>query len=183
VVVECLPNGVAVVDGDGVADIHRLDRGPHAVDALLELELRRLYADHGQPLIGVPVSPGPYVGQRTDPVDAGVGSEADEDDPPQQGVGVQGFRIKPGGCPVEGRSRSFDRELVAMTKHRSSRQCRDGDAARRPEQHRCSSVVAMATSLGVFVWRDHRASPRGFSPMLAIEGWIRRRPRPSLLEY
>src|SRR5262249_24527029 len=87
----------------------------------LELELGRLHADHGQTLVRVPVSPGPDVRQRTNPVDAGVRAEADEDQASVERVCSDRLRVQPGGCPVEAGHLAFDAELVAMAKHPSLR--------------------------------------------------------------
>ena len=81
VIVERLPHGVVVVDGDGIADVHRLEGDPHPVEVFLEVELGCLHADDGQPVVRVLVGPGPHEGKGANPVDAGVGTEADQDDP------------------------------------------------------------------------------------------------------
>ena len=88
--VEPLPGAAVVVgpiDTDDVGDV------------VLEVELRRVDADRGQPLVGVLGGPGAYVGQRAQPVDAGVGPEVDEDDPAPQSLGRQRVRVQPAGRP------------------------------------------------------------------------------------
>ena len=87
------------------------------VEVLLEVEFGRLDTDDDQPLAGVLVCPGPHVGKGTDPVDAGVGAEADQDNTPPKGVGGHGYGIQPGGGTVEGGQVAFDGVFVAMTQH------------------------------------------------------------------
>jgi hypothetical protein len=48
---ERAPDLVVVVDGDRVVDRSLLDRAPHAVDVMLEGELRRMNADDDQPVV------------------------------------------------------------------------------------------------------------------------------------
>ena len=61
VVVEGLPHGVVVVDGDRVPDIELLDAATDVVEIPLELELGSLHADDGQSVTGVLLRPGPHV--------------------------------------------------------------------------------------------------------------------------
>jgi hypothetical protein len=114
VIVERLPDGVVVVHRQRIADVHLLDGPAHVVEIALEVELRRLDADDGQPVVAVLVGPCPHVGKRTDPVDAGVGAEAGEDHVTSQAPGRQRWRVQPGGRSVEGGELAFDGKLVAM---------------------------------------------------------------------
>jgi hypothetical protein len=58
VVVEGAPDRVVVVERDRIVDFALLDRRPHAVDLMLERELRRVHADHDQPVVSVGLRPG-----------------------------------------------------------------------------------------------------------------------------
>jgi hypothetical protein len=53
VIVEGAPDLVAVVDRDRVVDRSLLRRPSHAVDVMLERELRRVDSDHDQPVVSV----------------------------------------------------------------------------------------------------------------------------------
>jgi hypothetical protein len=50
---ERVPDRVVVVDRDRVLDRPLADRPPHALDVLLERELRRVDADHDQAVVAV----------------------------------------------------------------------------------------------------------------------------------
>ena len=56
-------------------------------------ELRRVHADHHQSLVLVLLGPGADIGQRAQPVDAGVGPEIDEHDLAAQAGGVSGGEL------------------------------------------------------------------------------------------
>ncbi len=79
-VFEGAPDGIVVIDGDGIGDLEIADRLLDVVDVLLECELRRMHADHHQPLILVLFRPGADIGNGAQAVDAGVGPEIDEND-------------------------------------------------------------------------------------------------------
>jgi hypothetical protein len=53
VVVEAAPDGVVVVEHNRIVDGARLHRLLHAFDLVLERELRRMHADHDQPVVTV----------------------------------------------------------------------------------------------------------------------------------
>src|SRR4051812_24332741 len=79
-VMEGLPYRMLIIDGDRVIDAH-LSHGPaNVVDVLLKSELRRMDADHHQSLVLVFLGPGADIRSRSQPLDAGVGPEIDEDD-------------------------------------------------------------------------------------------------------
>ena len=115
VVVEGVPDAVVAVDGDRVRHPQRAGLGDDVVDVVLEVELRRMDADRGQPLSRVLRIPGADVGQRAQPVDAGVGPEVDEDDPTPQPLGRQRVRVQPAGRPRERGQVAFHRQLAAVT--------------------------------------------------------------------
>jgi hypothetical protein len=80
---------VVVVDRDRVIDPH-VAHGPADVGRVVrEAEFGGVHADHGQAVIGVFLGPGTQVGELAEPVDAGVGPEADQDDLAAQLVGGQ----------------------------------------------------------------------------------------------
>ena len=59
------------------------------VDVLLDAKFRRVYADHHQAEVLVPLGPGPKVGQRAPPIHAGIGPEVDQYHFPAQSRGAQ----------------------------------------------------------------------------------------------
>src|SRR2546421_10887760 len=78
-VVEGAPDRIVVVDRGGKIDLHVL-RGPaEIVDLFLESELRSVNADYHQSLILVFLGPLADIRECTEPVDAGVRTEADQD--------------------------------------------------------------------------------------------------------
>jgi hypothetical protein len=88
VVVEGAPDCVVAVERDRVLDAH-LSRSPTDVlDIALESKLRRMDADHDQPL-PILLRPGAHIRQRAQPVDARVGPELDQHDFAAQGVRCQ----------------------------------------------------------------------------------------------
>ena len=89
----------------------RAGLGDDVVDVVLEVELRRMDADGGQPLGRVLRGPGANIGHRAQPVDAGVGPEVDEDDPAPQSLGRERFRIQPAGRPRERGQMAFHRQI------------------------------------------------------------------------
>ncbi len=79
VVVERIPDRVVVVERDWVVDLSLAGRLSHAIDLVLEGELRRVCAKDDQPVVSIRLRPGAHVGLRTQPVDAGVRPEIDDD--------------------------------------------------------------------------------------------------------
>ena len=100
-VAERPPDGVLAVDRHRVVDAHVRDRLAYVVDVLLELELRRVNADHHQAPTLVLLGPGAHVRQRAQPVDAGIGPEVDEDDLTAQARNGQRRRVEPVAGTVE----------------------------------------------------------------------------------
>jgi hypothetical protein len=84
VVVEGTPDRVVVVDRYRVVDPHVAYGAADVAEVVLEAELRRVYPDYDQSVIGVFPGPGSEVGKLAEPVDTGVGPEVDEDDLPAQ---------------------------------------------------------------------------------------------------
>src|SRR5690348_10090956 len=80
VVGECAPNTKVVVDSDRIVDLPGLDRPPHVVEVVLELELGRVHADRDEAMIAIPLRPGPVVRLSAQPVDARVRPELNDDD-------------------------------------------------------------------------------------------------------
>src|SRR3712207_3368024 len=74
-----------------------------------------MHAARGQSLDREVRGPGADVGQRAQPVDAGVGPEVDEDDPAPQPLGREGFGIQPAGRPRERRQLALYRQLDVVT--------------------------------------------------------------------
>jgi hypothetical protein len=68
---------------------------------VLERKLRRVHADHDQPLILVLLMPGADVAERAEPVDARVCPEVDEDDLPAQALWRQRLGVEPAGRSIE----------------------------------------------------------------------------------
>src|SRR5215218_7444724 len=94
-VMEGPPYGKLIIDGDRVFDPSLFHGPANVVDVLLKSELRRMDADHHQSLILVFLGPSADVGSRSQPVDARVGPEVDEDDFSPQSWRGQGQRIQP----------------------------------------------------------------------------------------
>ena len=90
-----VPGAVVVVLRDRVAQPAAGDRVAHVAGVLLELELRRVDADDGQPAVAVALVPGPQVRQRADAVDARVGPEVDQHDLPAQLAQRERRRVEP----------------------------------------------------------------------------------------
>ena len=100
-VVVRVPGRGVVVLHHGIGEAEVADRLLHVRGLLLERELGRVDADHGEPVLVVLLVPGLDVGQRADAVDAGVGPEVDEHDLPPELVEAQ--RLVAGGVePVLG---------------------------------------------------------------------------------
>ena len=84
-VVEGSPDGMVTVDRDWIVDPQVFDGLAHIGQIFLKREFRRVDADHYQALIAIFLVPHADIGERSQPVDAGVGSELDEDDLSAQG--------------------------------------------------------------------------------------------------
>ena len=111
VVVEGSPDRVVVVDRDRVVDPQLLDGAADVVEVVLDVEFGGVDADDHQSLVGVLVGPGAEVGKGTEPVDAGVGPEVDQDDLAAQVGGRQRWRVEPLGRAGQGRQRTFNGQL------------------------------------------------------------------------
>src|SRR5829696_5515229 len=94
-VLESPPYDMLIVHCDRITDVHFLQGPAHVAHILFKGELRRMDADHYQPLIFVLVGPGADIRKLPQPVDAGVGPEIDQDDLPAQSLRRQGWRIQP----------------------------------------------------------------------------------------
>ena len=113
VVVEGAPDRVVVVGRDGVVDRSVLRRLAHAVELVLERELRRVDADDDQPVGPVRLRPRPDVRLRAQPVDAGQRPEVHEHDVAAQLGGTERLGVEPTGRPVErGHARRVEDELM-----------------------------------------------------------------------
>jgi hypothetical protein len=80
VVVEGAPHRVIVVDRHRIVDLALPRRLPHAIDLVLERELRRVDSDHDQPVVSVALRPGADVRLLAQPVDARQRPEVHDDD-------------------------------------------------------------------------------------------------------
>src|SRR5262249_18676539 len=92
-----------------VLDAHLLHRPPDVVGVLLERELRGVDADHDQPVALVLLRPGADVAERSEPVDAGVRPEVDENDLSAKACGRELLGVEPARCPVEAGQVARDR--------------------------------------------------------------------------
>ena len=101
VVVEGAPDLVVVVDRDRVVDRSLLRRPPHAVDLVLERELRRVDSDDDQPVVSVGLRPRANVRLLAQPVDARQRPEVHEDDASTQLGGAEWLGVEPLGRPAE----------------------------------------------------------------------------------
>jgi hypothetical protein len=100
-VVEGAPDLVVVVDRHRVVDRSLSRRLPHAVELVLERELRCVHADHSQPVVPVRLRPATYVGLLAQPVDARERPEVHEDDVTAQLGGAEWLGVEPPGRPAE----------------------------------------------------------------------------------
>jgi hypothetical protein len=89
------PYRLVVVDRYRIIDLQVFHRSAHVVDVFLEGELGRVCADHDESAIRVSLGPRPDIGERSQPVDAGVGPELDENHLSAQAGRRQGVRIEP----------------------------------------------------------------------------------------
>ena len=94
---ERAPDLVVVVDGDRVVDRSLLNRAPHAVDVVLEGELRRVNADDDQCVVPVGLRPRADVRRLAQPVDACPRPEVHEDDAALQLGGAEWLGVEPLG--------------------------------------------------------------------------------------
>jgi len=108
VVAEGTPYRVVVVDRDRVTDPHVPLGAADVVGVVLERELGCVHADHDQPEAGVFPGPGAEVGELAEPVDAGVGPEAGQDDVPPQPGRRQRRRVEPPRRAAERRQLTLD---------------------------------------------------------------------------
>ena len=132
VVREGAPDRVVVVERDRILDLEVARGRDDVVDVVLESELRRMYPDDGQAGIRVFRRPGPDVGKRAEPVDAGVGPEVDEDDAPAEPLRRQRLGVEPPGRAVERCQVALDREGELL--------------ARRPMGDRADQAAVSATA-------------------------------------
>jgi hypothetical protein len=88
-VVEGAPHRVVVVDDDRVIDRSLLGRPPHAVDVVLERELRCVDSEHDQAVIPVGLRPRTDVRLLAQPVDARERPDVHEHDAAAQLGGTQ----------------------------------------------------------------------------------------------
>jgi hypothetical protein len=103
-----LPDRVIAVERDGILDGHVLHRLAHIVNVAFKRELRSVDAYDDQPLILVLLGPRAYIGERAEPVDAGIGPEVDENDLPLQIRRAERGRVEPTGRPIETRQVTLD---------------------------------------------------------------------------
>jgi hypothetical protein len=104
---EPLPDRVVAVERDGIADGHVLHSLAHIVHVAFKRELRGVDADHDQPLILILLGPRADIGERAEPVDAGIGPEVDENDLPLHVRSAERGRVEPAGRPIEPRQVSL----------------------------------------------------------------------------
>ena len=115
------PDLVVVVDRDRVVDRSLLDRLPHAVDLVLERELRRVDSDDDKPVVSVGLRPRADVRLLAQPVDARQRPEVHEDDVAAQLGGAERLGVEPLGRPAErGHVQTFeDRHLAKRPEPRA----------------------------------------------------------------
>ena len=110
VVVEGAPDPVVAVDRDRVLDAEGARMGDDVVDVMLEAELGRVDTDHRQPGVRVLRGPCTDIWRRSQPVDARVGPDVDEDDASAQSLRRQRLGVEPARRTVERRQLPFDRQ-------------------------------------------------------------------------
>ena len=75
---ERVPNRVVVIDRDRIGHAHVLHRLLNVVDVVLEAELGGVHPDYDQTLILVCFRPRTNIRKRSQPIDAGVGPELNQ---------------------------------------------------------------------------------------------------------
>src|SRR5215207_1936034 len=98
---ERAPDLVVVVERDRVVDRSLLRRLPHAVNVVLERELRRVDSDDDQPVVPVRLRPRTDVRLLAQPVDARQRPEVHEDDAAAQLGGAEWLGVEPPGRPAD----------------------------------------------------------------------------------
>ncbi len=89
------------IDRDRMIDLQLLRRSANVIEVFLERELRRVDADHHQSLIFIFRGPRPDIGERAQPINAGIGPDIDEDDFSAQAGWRQWLRVEPSGRAAE----------------------------------------------------------------------------------
>jgi hypothetical protein len=107
-VLESAPDRIVAIKRDRVNDPHVLHGMADVIDIFLKRKLGREHADNHQPLTLVLIGPRADAGERSQPIDTGVGAELDEDDLPAQGGGLQRLRVEPPGRTAEGGQFAFN---------------------------------------------------------------------------
>jgi hypothetical protein len=92
---ERTPDRIFVIDGDRVGDVQIGDGAPHIGHLLFEGKLRRVHADHHEPLVLVLLGPGTDIGNGPQAVDAGIGPEIHQHHLALQALGGQRRRVQP----------------------------------------------------------------------------------------
>src|SRR5437016_6001799 len=94
-VLESAPYCVVAVDRDWIDDFHVRCLSANIVDVLFETELGRVHTDHYQSSILVFRGPRADIRKGTEPIDAGIGPDVDDDDFSAQVGRRQRLRIEP----------------------------------------------------------------------------------------
>src|SRR5580704_18958810 len=94
-VIEGTPYRVVAVDRDRIINLHVFRGPPNVLDIVLKRELWSMHANHHQSAICIFISPGPHIGERASPIDAGIGPEVDKNNPAAKTAGRQWPRIEP----------------------------------------------------------------------------------------
>jgi hypothetical protein len=165
VVAEAAPDRIVVVDRDRIRQLHHLHGTTNVVGVVLERELGRVHADDDEPLIPVFLGPGAHIGNRAQPVDAGVSPEIDEHDLAAQARGGQRLGVEPRGGATQRTQLAFDgrtnrgrRQLLHECRKQAAGNSERGDAHRGSAQEPTPTLVDSVGTLS----RAHREiSPTG----------------------
>ena len=145
-VIESTPYRVVVINRDRVCDPQLLQGPADVTEVFLERELGRVHADQRQPSAPVLLGPRADVGERAQPVDAGVGAELEEDDLSAQGAGRQRLRVEPRVRAAEGGQPAFIRQSTRRgrrpTPPAAGRAERDGGDGHGPGGKKASAIMS-----------------------------------------
>ena len=167
-VVESAPDAEVAVDRDRKRDPVGVRRPVDVRRALLELEFRRVHADHDESGVLVLLGPGADVRHRPQAVDARVGPDVDQHHLAAEALRGQRRRVDPLGRAGEGRQAALDAE-------RCRRLFASGERERcgqRPDDHREKIRLSMpASSICTVCAQPHVAPVDSSADGLALAEW------------
>ncbi|MNF75011.1 hypothetical protein D3C84_570620 [compost metagenome] len=135
-IVESSPDLEFIVDGHRVVDTQVLHGFGDVAYVALEGEFGRMDANHHQPLIAVFFSPGFYIGQAAQAVDAGVSPEIHQHYLALQRLGIEWWRVEPLHGAIQRWQLAFDGQCARRFVSHIHRTV----SGRVPRHHRLAAV-------------------------------------------